>query len=163
VNRIADVAGVSVGSLYQYFPTKEALFAGVLKRHSSEMIDAFGRDLGDIGLLDVPLAARRVIASALAAYAIEPELLRVIVEQVPHVGVLARSAEFEEQIAFLLRAYLEHHKSATRPLNLDVAVPLLVTTVQAVATRFVLSSAKVAERDELVDELTTLVLRYVER
>src|SRR5437899_6576406 len=29
-NRIAEIAGVSVGSLYQYFPSKEALVAAVI-------------------------------------------------------------------------------------------------------------------------------------
>ena len=32
-NRIAAVAGVSIGSLYQYFPGKEALVAAVIERH----------------------------------------------------------------------------------------------------------------------------------
>ena len=33
-NRIAEVAGVSVGSLYQYFPSKEALVAALIDRHN---------------------------------------------------------------------------------------------------------------------------------
>jgi AcrR family transcriptional regulator len=32
-NRIAEVAGVSVDSLYQYFPGKEALVAAVIESH----------------------------------------------------------------------------------------------------------------------------------
>ncbi|NUR10624.1 MAG: helix-turn-helix transcriptional regulator, partial [Bradyrhizobium sp.] len=37
-NRIADMAGVSVGSLYQYFPSKEALVAAVIDRHNEEIM-----------------------------------------------------------------------------------------------------------------------------
>ncbi len=37
-NRIAEVAGVSVGSLYQYFPSKEALVAAVIDRHNREIM-----------------------------------------------------------------------------------------------------------------------------
>ncbi|TIT73203.1 MAG: helix-turn-helix transcriptional regulator, partial [Mesorhizobium sp.] len=33
-NRIAEEAGVSVGSLYQYYPGKEALVAAVIDRHN---------------------------------------------------------------------------------------------------------------------------------
>jgi len=36
-NKIAAVAGVSIGSLYQYFPSKEALVAAVIDRHTSEL------------------------------------------------------------------------------------------------------------------------------
>ena len=36
-NRIAEVAGVGIGSLYQYFPSKEALVAAVIDRHIREV------------------------------------------------------------------------------------------------------------------------------
>src|SRR6185437_5949733 len=42
-NRIAQVAGVSIGSLYQYFPSKEALVAAAAERHQQELARvAFG-------------------------------------------------------------------------------------------------------------------------
>jgi len=37
--QIAERAGVSVGSLYQYFPNKRALMAAVVKRHVGEVVD----------------------------------------------------------------------------------------------------------------------------
>src|SRR6187431_1854665 len=38
--QIADRAGVSIGSLYQYFPNKRALMAAVVRRHVSQVVDA---------------------------------------------------------------------------------------------------------------------------
>lgn len=38
--QIADRAGVSVGSLYQYFPNKNALLAAIVKRHVGSVADA---------------------------------------------------------------------------------------------------------------------------
>lgn len=37
--QIADRAGVSIGTLYQYFPNKRALLAAVVKRHVGEVVD----------------------------------------------------------------------------------------------------------------------------
>ena len=38
-NRVAAVAGVSVGSLYQYFPSKEAIVAGLLRQSRQDLLD----------------------------------------------------------------------------------------------------------------------------
>jgi AcrR family transcriptional regulator len=35
-NHVADAAGVSIGSLYQYFPNKDALLVGLAERHLDE-------------------------------------------------------------------------------------------------------------------------------
>src|SRR5213082_1988183 len=44
-NRIALAAGVSVGSLYQYFPSKEALVAALVENHLGRMREALDRCL----------------------------------------------------------------------------------------------------------------------
>ena len=44
-NRIAQAAGVSIGSLYQYFPSKEALVAALVETHVDRMMEAVTRIL----------------------------------------------------------------------------------------------------------------------
>ena len=43
---MAERAGVSVGSLYQYFPNKEALVAALHERHSRQMAQVIAGVLG---------------------------------------------------------------------------------------------------------------------
>lgn len=38
-NKIAEIAGVSIGSLYEYFPSKEAIFAEIRRREDQRLFD----------------------------------------------------------------------------------------------------------------------------
>lgn len=44
-NRIAEAAGVSIGSLYQYFPDKRAIFLALHQRHAERVQQVLGRIL----------------------------------------------------------------------------------------------------------------------
>ena len=97
-NRIAAKAGVSVGSLYQYFPSKEALVVAVMERHSSELM-ALARDaLADAATLPVAQAVRRLVTTAVHAHGIDPKLHRVLAEQIPRTGRLANTERFNTEI-----------------------------------------------------------------
>ena len=52
-NRIAEVAGVSVGSLYQYFPGKEALVAAVAERHQQQIMQTVQGEVAEVLALPV--------------------------------------------------------------------------------------------------------------
>ena len=73
-NKIAAVAGVSIGSLYQYFPSKEALVAAVIDRHVHEMFqvvrDALVKVAAYYASLDL---ARAGAANDAQAVASEPD------------------------------------------------------------------------------------------
>src|SRR5262244_3134646 len=94
-NRIAEVAGVSVGSLYQYFPSKEALVAAVVERHQQAIARTVRSELP--GILGEPVAKgiRKLVAVAVAAHRVDPKLHRVLAEQLPRVGPLANLGTFD--------------------------------------------------------------------
>src|SRR6185436_5530527 len=62
-NRVAARAGVSVGSLYQYFPNKEALLAELKARHIAELERGLNEAMARVG--DEPLAA--IVAAVIEA------------------------------------------------------------------------------------------------
>ena len=59
-NRIAEIAGVSVGSLYQYFPSKEALVAAVIDRHNDEIMGIVRSALAEVVDLPIDKAVQRL-------------------------------------------------------------------------------------------------------
>ncbi|HEY1584191.1 MAG TPA: TetR/AcrR family transcriptional regulator, partial [Polyangia bacterium] len=126
-NRIAEQAGVSIGSLYQYFPSKEALVAALVERHIETMSEALQAEMHALADAPLAVAVRRMVTLMLDAHAIEPELHRVLNEQVPRVGRLHRVHEVEARMQRLGRAYFEGRRSELRPgLDLDTAAFVVV-------------------------------------
>ena len=87
-NKVAKKAGVSVGSLYQYFPSKEALVAALIDHHLAEAVQVLGETLPQVAQAPLPLAVRTLIAAMLKVHRHNPKLHRVLIEQVPRVGRL---------------------------------------------------------------------------
>src|SRR3984885_14751900 len=96
-NRIAEVAGVSVGSLYQYFPGKEALVAAVIERHQQEIMQTVRGELAEIVALPLEQGVRRLVAAAVKAHRVDPKLHRVLAEQIPRVGKLENVETFNRE------------------------------------------------------------------
>jgi AcrR family transcriptional regulator len=55
-NRIAELAGVSIGSLYQYFPGKDAILHALVEREFNAVVDAHVTFIDAIDTTSVPLA-----------------------------------------------------------------------------------------------------------
>ncbi|ENZ7197722.1 TetR/AcrR family transcriptional regulator [Klebsiella variicola] len=80
-NRIADIAGVSIGSLYQYFPDKLSLVEAIRYRHLDDSITALRKVCTD-GLSPGEFAAELVHA-VVAAHSVYPGLHRVLLDEAP--------------------------------------------------------------------------------
>jgi AcrR family transcriptional regulator len=161
VNRIADVAGVSIGSLYQYFPSKDALVAAIVKRHTERTLDVFQRDLLALAHLPIEDGVRAMLRRTFEAYAVDPALRRVVVDEVPQFSLFTRTREFDAMLAEALKAYFQFHADAIRPKNLDLAVTILMTSVEAIAQTLVVNDATMLRSNELVEEVSHLVLGYI--
>jgi len=120
-NRIAEVAGVSIGSLYQYFPSKEALVAAVIARHTQELSQVTRNALVRMAARPIEVAAREFVSVAIDAHRVNPKLHAVLTEQIPRVGRLENvEANIREGYA-LVRGYLEAHRDEIDVADRDLA------------------------------------------
>jgi AcrR family transcriptional regulator len=165
-NRIAEKAGVSVGSLYQYFPGKEALVAAVMERHSQELIQVARGVLAAVAKLPMEQAIRKLVTTALEAHRIDPKLHRVLAEQIPRTGKLEHIEAFNRENYTLFRTYLEAHRNEFRAVDLGLAAFVCVTSIEALTHTAVLYHSEMLSNDAtteaLVDEATRLIVRYLQ-
>jgi AcrR family transcriptional regulator len=163
-NRIAEVAGVSVGSLYQYFPSKEALVAAVIDRHNQEIMRTVRGELAEAMGLPVEKAIRKLVAVSVKAHRINPKLHRVLAEQIPRVGKLENVETFSRENFALFRSYLENHRDEIRVDDLELASFVCVTSIEALTHNAVLHHAKTLLGDateSLIDAGARLVVGYL--
>lgn len=165
-NRIAEVAGVSVGSLYQYFPGKEALVAAVIERHNREIMQVVRGELAGIAALPLAQGVARLMATAVKAHRVDPRLHRVLAEQIPRVGKLEKVETFNRENYSLFRDYLKQRRAEIRRIDPDVAAFVCVTSIEALTHNAVLHHPGMlpdAAMDALVDEGVRLVVRYLRK
>ena len=160
-NHIARRAGISVGSLYQYFASKEAVIYALVERHIEQM----QQQLADIasGMATAPIedAVRAYVRAMFAVHRVEPRLHRVFFEQLPKLAGRDAFQRWSENSESLVRGYLEGHRDHLRPRDLEMAAFLLVHSVESVSYAVAVLRPRYLERDALAEEVSQLVIRYL--
>jgi len=83
-NHIAEVAGVSIGSLYQYFPDKRAIFVALHSQHIEEIDRLIQHVLVENASSSLEDLLRAMIAAMIDAHAGDPALYHLLSTEVPH-------------------------------------------------------------------------------
>ncbi len=160
-NRIAERAGISIGSLYQYFPNKESLMAALMDQHSNEIAALVESKLQN--LFDVPpeVAIPELIKAVIAAHAIDPCLHQVLSEEIPRSERPQQMQTADERIAELLRTYLTRWRDRISPQNLDITVFILSRTVESLCHSAVIEHPSFVSNSQFEQEVSNLLLLYL--
>lgn len=113
-NKIAELAGVSIGSLYQYFPDKLSLVDAIRRGHLDDSI-AVMRKVGAAGIAPAEFAAQ-LVRAVVAAHSVYPGLHRVLLDEAPSYEEYRNPhSEFEiEYLTYYAEAIATYRK---RPPN----------------------------------------------
>jgi AcrR family transcriptional regulator len=161
-NRVAAVAGVSPGSLYQYFPDKTAILDEVIDRYWTEVSDRVAASLADrIRTPTYDLDTVRAVADALlSALEVDPVLLRVVAEELPASRNNDRRTALEVRVRDLLGTFLAVVPGATRRPDPALAAWVVVIALENITLRWV-TDAPAYGREEVIDEIVALVSGYL--
>ncbi len=158
--RVAARAGVSVGTLYQYFPNKSALLQAALRRHMDEVRGAVervcaehqGKSLLDMGtaLIFAYLAAKmRSVKSSAALYAVSSDV---------DGAAIAKASSQRAR-----RAVVDLFATAKEPLTKDpeVIATVILSAFNGVSRSLLESKSPESQLEPLRNELIVLVRAYL--
>lgn len=160
-NRIAERAGISIGSLYQYFPNKESLMTALMEQHSQEMVELVETKLDRLFDSPLEIAIPEIITAVVTAHAINPRLHQVLSEEIPRSERSPQMHKANERITELLRAYLERWRDQIQPQNIDLTVFILSCTVDSLCHTAVIEYPHLVSNNQFETEVSNLLLAYL--
>ena len=154
-NRIAEVAGVSVGTIYQYFANKEHLFDALIRSEIEAVLEVLQGAAFD-SREPIADALQHLLRLLIQARPDAPSLYRSL-EQVPNALFRRRLAAVREGVIAWVRAFLMSHRREINVPDLDVAAFVIVAAAEGVAG----SASQEFYRARAANELTTMLTRYL--
>jgi len=163
-NRIAERAGVSIGTLYQYFPSKEAIAVALLERHVADTDHRLHEWVGHMVAEQHGLrpALHDYVTGMLDMHSGRPRLQHILLEETPlpervHQALLEAERRAAKIVAGLLRVYPE-----IRRTHLEQAGFLVVQTVESLTHRFAAHpDEQFITRTGFADEVVTMLVAYL--
>lgn len=158
-NRIAEHARISIGSLYQYFPNKDAILAELLVRHIDRGAWTGAQEL-DLAPGTLTEAVRSLVRDAIDHHRDDPQLLRIMIEEAPISSELVEAIDRHGQARVSqVRDVLARHPDV-RVRDLDVAAELVVGTVE-LNTHKLMATPRPIPVDRLETQLVAMITRYL--
>jgi len=161
-NRIAERAGVSIGSLYQYFPNATAILAAMAERERVRVSEGIKRALEELDPEDPEPAIRAAIRALLEAFGKRQRVRRkILLSLMPVVGREAQAQFFEAAVDEISEAVRSAGGDGPfRPLSRTATLVLGSAIMGAVRTAVMTETSDLAD-PEFEDELVLLAMGFV--
>jgi AcrR family transcriptional regulator len=158
-SHVAEVAGVSVGTLYQYFAHREAIMDALQRRElAAAMLE---RQLARTEPISDRELVRSIVGGLLELYQAAPALHRVLAVEGLRLSPPTQVLAFDQRSVARLKAALNLAGSRLRATNLEAAAFVLYQSVRATMLAYFLDTPPGLSEATLVDELTELCVRYL--
>ncbi|MCY3811062.1 MAG: TetR/AcrR family transcriptional regulator [Gammaproteobacteria bacterium] len=158
-NRIAERAGVSIGSLYEYFPGKEAIFAELRRREGQTYYAGLLTGLRPESPRD---AIRHIVRSRLGWMRRNPTLYAALEAEIPRRAIAEVESEMFHDFLGISLAFLNAHRDLLRPkVDLEFLAEFLIHAVSATANTYGLRAPERLDDPQLEQALVEMVERYL--
>jgi AcrR family transcriptional regulator len=159
-NGIAATAGISIGSLYQYFPDKRAILVAVRDRHVDEMARLVERKLIEHAAEPLDQLLRALLEAMVGAHAAEPALYELLLTQLPQEPSGAHEVEARLRRA-LREALSSRQNEIERSADLDRVLFVLTHMLESLAHNTVLRRPPSLSLVDATEEALRAVLGYL--
>ncbi len=160
-NRIAVVAGISVGAIYQYFPNKTALIENLREKLAADDRLLLEEQFAAARDKDLQDAIRFMVRTLVASHKQHIALRRVLIEQAPKSGDRRWMVEMDQAIHKAIQQQLKLHQDEIVVKDIRLAAYLIMQLVDAAVSSSLHDEFKWVGTKKLEQELFCAITRYL--
>lgn len=160
-HKIAERAGVSVGTLYQYFPNKEAVFAELLRRGRQEMFATVMGRLSEFAQGDLEDIVRVGVDAMLKPFHDNPEVAAALAQHRDHITSADERREAQRPLHALLAQGLRMRDDLRAMDDPEYTALTLVKATEAVIIETVHQRPERLADGSLARELERLLVAFL--
>lgn len=160
-NKIAERAGVSIGSLYEYFPSKEAVFTALIERLDWSTVDSVIENFKDMERLSPGDFLTAVLKSRIDAALLYPELESLLRAEIPASLFKDQAEKMTSEFHAGMHLFVSLNPGKVRVRNLQAAMELGTAVVESTVRTFAASRPDRLKDPEFVQEFADLMTRYI--
>jgi AcrR family transcriptional regulator len=160
-NRVARRAGVSIGTLYQYFPNKESLIAAIQQKHLDDLSAIMELAFATARDQELQAAIRTLVEADLEVHRVNPRLHRVLVDEVAKLDAYGEERVLDRIVTEGLLELLNRHRKSIRVPDLRLAVFLVMHIVESIVHAALRERPASINSGELTNELVRAVSGYL--
>jgi AcrR family transcriptional regulator len=163
-NRIAERAGISIGSLYQYFPNKDSVLVAIIERHIDEGVAVMGPLFAELHEAPPPPHAgfARMMETMLELHRGRPDLHRVLFEEAPRpLELQRRLEELTTTVVAGVAAYLRARPEVTT--DPEITARLTVQVIESVTHNLVIHPTTRDRTDDYAAATVEMLAAYATR
>lgn len=158
--KIAEFAGVSVGSLYQYFPNKQSVLSGILEMLAQAKTDEIQKKIEEIDGKTMEEATNAMVDLGLEVFLKEKEKTREVFRQAPELGKLPLLLKLRQSVVEKL-ADVMNKQFPNRPREECVRASFIaVNSLMGVVHTMLYDDEQTYSVEELADELKVMFKAY---
>jgi AcrR family transcriptional regulator len=157
-NRVADAAGVSVGSLYRYFADKQEIFETLRLRASDAILRDLTTAIAEAARQPPRPGVRAVIAALVAALEEHGAVVRALVNEVPMGTQSNVLPEIERGLATFTRIYVAQQLPDVPAAEMDARIYLAMGVTLNSCLRIALEKPPELDADHLVDLVVDMLV-----
>ena len=158
---IAARTGVSIGTLYQYFPNKESLVAALIRNHVDEITRLLEAALVAAADASLESALQGMIHAGVEAHRVDPALHKVLFEQVPRDQMLGKHLDTSARLQAMIEEFLRKKLPGLPRARIRIVALVLETTVEALTHRAVVDAPDWLRSRDIEKEALLLLRPYL--